>query len=92
MPVGRTAAGFADFVQQTAILSRVGVKKPSCRIRFCGYVGNMKWQPFLTLVGIAVAVVALLWRSSGKKSAGCGCQGACTHEPKSELEKTDALR
>ena len=52
----------------------------------------MKWQPFLTLVGIAVAVVALLWRSSGKKSAGCGCQGACTHEPKSELEKTDALR
>jgi hypothetical protein len=75
-----------------AILSRNASKKASCANPFCGYVGNMKWQPFLTLVGIAVAVVALLWRSSGKKSSGCGCKDGCTHHSNTGLEKRDALR
>jgi len=41
----------------------------------------MKWQQFLPLVIVLVAAVLLVWRSSGKKTGGCGCKSGCAHEP-----------
>ena len=68
-------------------------KKPSCAIWFYGYVGCMKWQQFLTLALIVVAVVVLLWRSSGKKTGNCGCKCGCAHEPDADKAgKKDAVR
>lgn len=66
------------------------LKKVSCAIWFCGYVGSMKWQQLLPLVIVLVAVVLLVWRSSGKKAGGCGCQCGCAHEPDAEAGKKDA--
>lgn len=74
------------------IYSRVAGKNPSCAIWFCGYVGSMKWQQFLTLVSIVVAVVILVWRSSGRKSGHCGCKCGCAHEPDTGSKKEDAGR
>jgi hypothetical protein len=52
----------------------------------------MKWQQFLPLVLVVVAAVVLVWRSSGKKSVGCGCKGRCVHEPEPAPKKSDAVR
>jgi hypothetical protein len=41
---------------------------------------------------VVVAAVVLVWRSSGKKSGGCGCKGGCVHEPEAESKKPDAVR
>jgi len=51
----------------------------------------MKWQ-FLPLVIVLVAAVLLVWRSSGKKSSGCGCKGRCSHAPDSEAARDHAQR
>jgi hypothetical protein len=50
----------------------------------------MKWQ-FLLLAGVLVAVVAMVWRSSGKKS-GCGCKGGCSHQPDADAGEEKAAR
>jgi len=68
------------------------LKKPSCAIWFCGYVGCMILQPFLPLVIVVVAVVLFVWRSSGKKSSGGGCQCGCPHEHDPEIKKENAAR
>jgi hypothetical protein len=52
----------------------------------------MNWQQFLPLVIVLVAVVLFVWRSSGKKSGGCGCKGECSHESESEAKKGNAGR
>jgi hypothetical protein len=52
----------------------------------------MKWQQFLPVVIVLVAVVLFVWRSSGKKSGGCGCNGGCSHEPEAGTKKEDAAR
>jgi len=53
----------------------------------------MKWQQFLTLALIVVAVMVLLWRSSGKKTGNCGCKCGCAHEPDADKTgKKDAVR
>jgi len=50
----------------------------------------MKWQQFLPLVLVLVAAVVLVWRSSGKKTGGCGCSGQCAHTPEADPKKPDA--
>ena len=53
----------------------------------------MKWQQFVPLIMVALGVaVALVWRSSGKKTGGGGCQCGCAHEPDAESKKPDAVR
>ena len=52
----------------------------------------MNWQQFLPLLIVLVAVVLFVWRSSGKKSGGCGCQCGCSHEPDSPPKKENAAR
>jgi hypothetical protein len=59
-------------------------------IRFCGYVGIMKWQQFLPVIIVVVAAVVLIWRSAGKKSGGCGCKCGCAHEPDAGTGKDKA--
>jgi hypothetical protein len=66
-------------------------KNHSCAIWFCGYVGSMKWQ-FLSLIIVVVAAMLMVWRSSGKKSSGCGCKCGCAHEPESGPKKEEAVR
>ena len=71
---------------------RVGAKNPYCTICICGYVGCMKWQQFLTLTLIVVAVVVVLWRSSGKKTGNRGCKCGCDHAPDvDQAGKKDAV-
>ena len=53
----------------------------------------MKWQQFLPLVMVVIAAVVLVWRSSGKKTGGCGCQCGCAHDkPDEGAKKEDAVR
>jgi hypothetical protein len=52
----------------------------------------MKWQQFLLLAAVVGVVVGLVWRSSGKKSAGCGCKGRCAHQPEPAPGKPDGTR
>jgi len=52
----------------------------------------MNWQQFLPLLIVLAAVVLFAWRSSGKKSGGCGCQCGCSHEPDSPPKKENAAR
>ncbi len=52
----------------------------------------MNWQQFLPLVIVLVAVVLFVWRSSGKKTGGCGCQSGCSHRHDSEAKKENAGR
>jgi hypothetical protein len=52
----------------------------------------MNWQQLLPLVIVLVAVVLFVWRSSGKKSGGCGCQRGCSHESESTAKKEEAVR
>jgi len=66
-------------------------ENPSCAIRFCGYVGSMKWQ-LLSLISVVVAAMLLVWRSSGKKSGSCGCNCGCAHEPDSAPKKDESVR
>jgi len=51
----------------------------------------MKWQQFVPLILVLGAAVALVWRSSGKKTGG-GCQCGCAHEPDAKSKKPDAVR
>jgi hypothetical protein len=52
----------------------------------------MKWQQFLTLTLIVVAVVVVLWRSSGKKTGNRGCKCGCDHAPDvDQAGKKDAV-
>ena len=52
----------------------------------------MNWQQFLFLIIVIGAAVALVWRSSGKKSGGCGCKCGCAHEADHGAKKEDAVR
>jgi len=50
----------------------------------------MNWQQILLLVSIVVAAVVLVWRSSGKKTGGCGCKCGCAHAHEAESKKEPA--
>lgn len=65
------------------------LKNLYCVIAVCGYVPDMKWQQLLPLALVVLAVV-MVWRSSGRKSAGCGCKGRCDHAPEPSPKKPDA--
>ena len=52
----------------------------------------MNWQQFLLLAIVLVAVVMFVWRSSGKKSGGCGGKCSCSHDHNSEAKKENAVR
>jgi hypothetical protein len=34
----------------------------------------------------------LVWRSSGKKTGGCGCKCGCAHEPEAGPGKDEPVR
>jgi len=51
----------------------------------------MKWQ-FLSLIVVVVAAMLVVWRSSGKKSGGCGCNCGCAHDLDSGPKKEKAVR
>jgi hypothetical protein len=67
-------------------------KNDCCAIGICGYVGGMNWQQFLPLAIVLFAVVLFVWRSSGKKSAGCDGKCSCSHDRNSAAEKKNAVR
>lgn len=52
----------------------------------------MNWPQLLLLVVVLAAAVLLVWRSSGKKTGGCGCEGGCAHEPDPKAKKPEAGR
>jgi len=61
-----------------------------CTSRFCGYVGIMNWQQFVPIAIILAVGFAFVWRSSGSKKPGCGCDGACAHDHQAGTKKDHA--